>query len=458
MNIKRGLMLLFVLVFALGAVVPLLAVRPHVGGSAAGVAGEPKWPSLGGDFRRSGRSDDFGPLAGGVRWKFETGGAVVGSVTVGSEGRIHVACEDGKLYTLNSDGAALWMLDVNSPLLSAPSIGSDGSLYVGDRAGKLYAVTPDGRLNWTSDTGDAVYSSPAVGANGDVYVGSSDGTLYALAKADGAELWRFETKGPGALPKGAIFASPSIGADGTVYIAGLYDPNLYALNPADGSVKWVCRFPANSVDASTGGWPFASPVVAEDGTIYQTLLYDPNLYAIEPADGTIRWSVNLCDPRMFGGSTKAPTASDGWSEPVLGPDGTIYVSLDDRYLRAVHPSGVLLWVTQLGSSLDDIYGPGWSDVMVGPPGATSSEETGGFTLTVDSSGIVYAASDSGNIYVVSPGSLVLGQFTTGGWPAFPVIAADDLLILADSKDYSSLEKEAKNAVWAISTLETASRR
>ncbi len=457
MDIKRCSVLLLVLVFAFGAVVPLLAVRPQADDSEAGLVATPKWPSLGGGFGRSGRSDDFGPLAGGVRWKFELGGAVVGSVTVGTEGRIHIACEDGKLYTLNSEGAALWTLDVNAPLLSAPSLAPDGSLYVGGKAGKLYAVTPDGQLDWTGDTGDSVYSSPAVGANG-VYVGSSDGTLYALAKADGAELWRFKTRGPGALPTGAIFASPSIGADGTVYVAGLYDPNLYALNPTDGSVKWVCRFPPTSADSSTGGWPFASPVVAADGTIYQVLLYDPNLYAIEPADGTIRWSVNLCDPRLFGGSTKAPAASDGWSEPVLGPDGTIYVSLDDRYLRAVHPSGVLLWVTQLGSSPDDIYGPGWSDLIVAPPGVMQSQEAGGFTLTVDGSGIVYAASDSGNVYAVSPGSLALAQFPTGGWPAFPVIAADDLLVLADSKDYSSLEKEAKNAVWGIGALPTPSRR
>jgi outer membrane protein assembly factor BamB len=391
----------------------------------AAAAPEPRWPSLGGDYRRSGQSRDLGPLAGAIRWTFETGGAVISSVTVGFDSRIHVACEDGKLYTLNSEGKPLWVLDVNSPLMSAPSLGSDGSLYVGGRSGQVHAVNPDGSLRWTFKTADFVYSSPAVGANGDVYVGSSDGTLYALHGDDGTELWRFTTKGSGRLPAGAILASPSIGPDGTVYIGGLYDPNLYALDPADGSVKWACRFPPNSDDPSTGGWPFASPVVAEDGTIYQTLLYDSHLYAIDPTDGTIRWAVDLCDSRMFGRGGNTLSTSDGWSESVLGPDGTIYVSLDDPYLRAVDPSGVLMWVTQLG-------------------------EVGGLTLTVDSSGIVYAAAEDGHIYVVTPGSLTIAQFTTGGWPAFPVIIADDLLILADSKDYSSLNAGGKNSVWAIS--------
>ena len=36
---------------------------------------------------------------------------------------------------------------------------------------------------------------------------------------------------------GLIDASPAIAADGTIYI-GSWDNNVYALNPADGSLKW----------------------------------------------------------------------------------------------------------------------------------------------------------------------------------------------------------------------------
>jgi len=397
----------------------------------SGPAVESRWLSLGGNFQRTGLSRSQGPLQGEVQWQFETGGAVVSSVTVGFDGRIHVGCEDGKLYTLNAKGKPLWVADVNTPLVSAPTMGPDGGLYVGGRDGRLFAVDPNGLLQWTCSTGDAIYSSPAVGPGGSIYVGSADGTLYAL-DPNGAELWQFQTQGPGALSNGAVFASPSVAADGTIYIAGLYDPNLYALNPADGSVKWVCRFPPNSDDPNAGGWPFAAPVVAPDGTIYQTLLYDRHLYAIEPNAGIILWSVDLCDPSLFGPQKGAELSGGGWSEPVLGPDGTIYVSLDDPYLRAIHPSGIIKWVTQLG-------------------------EVGVFTLTVDETGLIYAATGDGYVYVISPGSLRIAQFETGGWPVFPVIAADDLLILADSKDYSSLEAGATSAVWAISSQSLSQR-
>jgi len=414
------------LVVVLATAGPLLA-----GGPNKAEPGWAKWVSLGGDFRRSGLSQDAGPAPNGVKWTFETGGSVVGSVTVGAENQIHVGCEDGKLYTLGLDGATLWVLDVNAPLLSAPSIAPDGGLYVGSRDGAIYATDSQGVLRWTYNTGGAIYSSPAIAPSGDVYVASTDGTLYALDR-DGAELWQFTTDGPGVLPAGSIFASPAIGADGTVYIAGLYDPNLYALDPADGSVKWTCSFestPPQSAEQEGAGWPFVSPVVAEDGTIYQTLLYDRHLYAVDSNDGAIVWRTDLLDSNSgwFDANDAEQYAdADGWSEPVLGPDGTVYVSLDDPFLRAVDPNGHLKWATRLG-------------------------EIGGFTLTVEQEGWVYATGDDGHVYVVDSTGLEIGRIETGGWPAFPVLAAEGLLIVADSQDYSSLNTDARNAVYAISS-------
>jgi outer membrane protein assembly factor BamB len=384
------------------------------GGTAPEV--EAGWSTLGGDSSRAGMSRDQGPLQGEVKWKFETGAGVVSSVTTGPDGRIHVACENGRLYTLNTDGNLLWSVDVNAPLASAPTTGPDGSLFVGSRDGKLYAIDPNGKRRWTHATGGAIYSSPAVASNGNIYVGSADGNLYAL-RDDGSDLWQFKTAGTGLIAARAICVSPSLAPDGTVYVAGLYDPNLYALNPTDGSVKWACSFKA------CGGWPFASPVVGRDGTLYQTLLYDSHLYAIEPQRGTILWAVDLFDTPSI---PTRDTYADGWSEPVLGPDGTIYVSLDDVFLRAVDPAGHIKWATALG-------------------------DLGGFTLTVDRSGMIYAAADDGSIYVVYSSGTEVHRFMTGGWPAYPVIVGDDTLVVTDSRDYSMLTTDAKNAVWAISS-------
>ncbi len=393
-------------------------------------AAQGRWPSLGGDYTRSGMSPDEGLIEGAAQWTRDIGGSVIGSATVGCDGRVHVACEDGRLYTLDAGGVPLWTTDVNAPLLSAPSIGPDGRLFVGGRDGKLYSFDPNGRAGWTYAVGGEIYSSPAVASNGNVYFGSTNGRLHAFT-ADGSKRWSFQTEASANL-QGAVFASPSIGADGTVYIAGLYDPTLYALDPADGSVKWACSFalyPENPNDpngAKTGGWPFTSPVVGPDGTIYQTLLYDSYLYAIEPDDGTIRWSVDLLEtPVIDTTAMEFDPYADGWSEPVVGPDGTIYVSLDDPYLRAVDPGGALKWTVRLG-------------------------DLGGFTLTVDANGLVYAACDDGCVYVVDADGRQIGRWQTAGWPAYPIVTADGAVLVTDSQDDSMLITDAANTVQSLS--------
>jgi outer membrane protein assembly factor BamB len=407
-----------------------------------------KWKSLGGDFDRTGLSGNHGPESGCVKWAFETARAVSASITVGHDSTLYIPCEDGKLYALDPNGLLIWSYDANTPLISSPTIGPDGTLYVGGLNGRLYAIDISGNLRWTHSADGFVYSSPAVSAQGKIYIASQDGTLYALAP-DGSELWSFETKGPGVVPSGSIFSSPSIGAHETVYVAGLYDSNLYALNPADGSVKWTCHFQSR-------GWPVASPVVAEDGTTYQTLVYDSNLYAVDPNNGSIIWTTDLKVDCQFVDLYIAlnsslppveqirencpywiqlPTELDtyyaylqyrdasGWSEPVLGPDGTIYVSFDDPYLRAVDPTGVIKWITDLGT-------------------------IGGFTLTVGSNGNIYAASDDGYLYVVNPHGEEIAHFQSDSWLNFPVIA-DNLLIVADSRDNSLLITYENNKVYAL---------
>ncbi len=380
----------------------------------------------------------FGPKYGCVKWQFQTGGPVTAGVTIGLNNRVHIPCEDGKLYTLNHAGKLLWAYDTNSPLVCSPAVDRSGNVYVGAENGKLYAIDRIGRLLWTHTTDGPVYSSPVVLFDNpfpwpyppweqpiQIFVCSVDGTLYALGR-DGSELWTFETDSLSAVTTGAIFASPAIDRNGVLHIAGIYDPNLYALDSDDDSIKWNCNFSDPCRLYGRRPWPFASPVIAKDGTIYQTLLYDPNLYAINPKDGNIIWSTNLADPCSGWFEPYLPYPShpeivlyhvsgSAWSKPALAPDGTIYVSLNDPYLRAVNPNGTIKWVTKLGI-------------------------IGGFTLTVGSNGLIYAACDDARLYVVDPDGLQVAQFEGFGSLSFPTITIGRTIIVSD----------ANNTVWAIS--------
>ncbi|MHC4719668.1 MAG: right-handed parallel beta-helix repeat-containing protein [Planctomycetota bacterium] len=192
----------------------LFTVIPYSPGPAVAS----RWKSLGGDFDRSGLSDSNGPELGCVKWQFQTGGPVSAGVTVADNNVVHIACEDGNLYTLDVNGLLLWSYEVDSPLLSSPTIGPDGTVYVGGQNGKLYAVDVNGSLRWTHSTDGFIYSSPAVSNSGNhIYVCSQDGTVDALYR-DGSEHWTFEVGGLGAVT-GAILGSPAVGPDDTVYVA-----------------------------------------------------------------------------------------------------------------------------------------------------------------------------------------------------------------------------------------------
>jgi outer membrane protein assembly factor BamB len=423
------------------------------------------WKSLGNNYKRQGLSDFNGPELGCVKWAFDTNGPVTSSVAVGHDGRIYAACEDGNLYAIDPNGTLLWKYDANTPLKSSPSIGPDGTVYVGGENGWLYAIDKNGQSRWTYQTGGCIYSSPAVDSNGRIFVGSMDGKLYAIGP-DGSELWQFKTAGYAGRTNGSIIASPAIDSNGVVYITGSFDPNLYALNANDGSVKWkiiAADFDPNILDLHNSS---VSPVIGADGTIYWVLYekfipYPEEippwgyvtiegyfLYAVEPDNGRLKWKSSLTgfenwwyfeafpwlgpdsSPWIspeFTGSVKY-SDSNSWfrfgkwyksgcfSEPAIGPDGTIYISCDDPYLRAVDPNGKYKWTARLG--------------MVG-----------GFTMAVGADGLVYAACDDGYLCVVDGNGTELSRFISkDNIMSRPVIAENNQLIISD----------ANNKIWAIS--------
>lgn len=369
----------------------------------AGLETDSPWPSLGGDYSRSGLAHSSVVDGRSIVWVFDANAPVTAPVTVGTHGRIHIASGNGTVYTLDAEGRLLWSYETDAGLYSAPSVGPDGTVHVGDQQGRLHVIDPNGRLRWTFDTGGFVMASPAVAPDGTVFVGSQSGTLTAL-DSHGTRLWSFQTWAPFDLP-GAILASPALSHDGSmVYVGGLFDPNLYALDTGTGEVQWTCRFTDSTDPNAIGrGGSFASPVVAQDGTVYQTLLGDTNLYAIDANSGSVLWAADMS---VSLASEDDYVSTSGWSEPALGPDGTIYVASDDAYLRAVTPEGLVQWVTSLGTSR-------------------------GFTLCVGREGLICAAGDDGTVIVVDANGDVVSQFEGNGRLSYPLITDTGQVIVAD---------------------------
>jgi outer membrane protein assembly factor BamB len=292
---------------------------------------------------------------GNLLWKFSAGPMQVAPV-LGADGTIYVTNEDQFIFAVNHNGTQQWVAGggpyadkgmgsvaaaIDQTYLYTPWRGllravrltygtfswpagygfqrggsvtklANGVVVYTD-AGRLTAVDSTGRIQWqypvmnsalTTDTitknGGHVPvgnfwldSAMAVGDESTLYFCAVDSRLIALS-ADGQFLWEFKTKN-----HSVNHASPVIATDRTIYFAS-GDGTVYALYPG-GKLRWA-------FDAVGG--PFAAtPVLAEDGTIYAA--NDGGLYAIS-SEGKL-----LAQANVSGGVASSPT---------LGPDGTIYVA------------------------------------------------------------------------------------------------------------------------------------
>ena len=130
----------------------------------------------------------------------------------------------------------------------------------------------------------------AVAAAGMVYFGSSSqDKIYALDAADGSIRWTFLTEGP-------IRLAP-VFSDGRLY-AGSDDGYVYCLSARDGSLHWKSRvapdqrmIPGNGRIISL--WPVRTGLVVEDGTVYGTAGLFPEqgtyLAAFDALTGSLKY-------------------------------------------------------------------------------------------------------------------------------------------------------------------------
>jgi outer membrane protein assembly factor BamB len=229
-------------------------------------------------------------------------------------------------------------------------------LYASGNSGRVHEIAPNGQLRHSYSVSPAD-DSAAILSDGKLAIGSG---ILDLSTGRFLSFWMAQTM---------TFASPAVGSDGTVYAAAWDTPGLYAFYPNSTAQKW------NFIPESQGQ-PFAGPVVGDNGLVYQAFLDDSCLYAVDAKTGVLAWKANLADPCTVATSDRGLLGVESWSEPVLGPDGTVYASLDDPFIRAVNPAtGRIRWVTRLGTDR-------------------------GFTMAVDKQGYLYAASEDDCLYVL----------------------------------------------------------
>jgi outer membrane protein assembly factor BamB len=337
-------------------------------------------------------SDPYGP--GTLLWSSNTGGSVLSSPAIGTDGVVYVGSEDSCLYAVNPNGTEKWRFKTMGRVGSAPAIADGGVIYFGSSDGKAYAVGPDGGKRWEYSTGGEVSSSPAIGGDGSVYVGSADSCLHAL-RPDGALDWSYPTGGP-------VVASPVVDDQGNLYF-GSHDSVFYCLKP-DGSLKW--SYP-------TGGWIQASAALVSGAVVYFTS-FDGQIHALD-MEGGLLWKHDIGDSVL--------------SSPAVGWNGLVYVGSDQGPLYCFYPDGDVKWSFDTGGPVSSspaltldgtVYvGSGTDLWAMGSESGTAlwRHQTGSWVVSspaIGTDGTVYVGSDDHSLYALRG----TGLLDDGPWPKY----------------------------------------
>ncbi|MEM3011897.1 MAG: PKD domain-containing protein [Candidatus Hadarchaeales archaeon] len=254
------------------------------------------------------------------------------SPLIGSDGTIYLA-HDSRLSAFNpKDGSLKWSCNLGDIVLGAPTIGPDGTIFV--PCSHLHAVNPNGTIKWSWEGWTT--TTPAIGSDGTVYfvafiIRGKDiqYSLYALYPENGGEKWKYGTAG--------VAVPPVMGPDDTVYLG--HENALVAINP-NGTLKWSRTFENLFLGI---------PAIDNDGTIYLPgvsfrisggyVFENAVLMALNPSNGSTRWVFSIRSPYY-------PMPA-GVSSPAIGSGDTVYFGLN-RIIFAVNKNGGLKWTFDAG--------------------------------------------------------------------------------------------------------------
>jgi outer membrane protein assembly factor BamB len=226
---------------------------------------------------------------------------------------LFVASRDKNLYALDiKNGRELWRVAAADIMTATPALHGDLVIFAAYDGAVRAVSSKDGAARWTYDAklgiaGDVVVSGDRV------LVGSRSYDLIALDAATGKELWKHYYWF-------SWIESPPVVRDGVIYTGSSDALNVYAINLADGSLRWKTGVP---------GWSWQRTAVTEGLVIAGTAGAGPfpgpragSLVALDRATGAIRW-IYLDPP-----TEEALKAKKGWgfgASPVIA-EGLVYAA------------------------------------------------------------------------------------------------------------------------------------
>ncbi len=347
-------------------------------------------------------------------WSVETGGAPVwaGIERDAKSGLLFVGNESGVLHAIDRNGKSRWTFETGAAIRGQPRV-IGGHVYLHSDSGYLYKLTMGGKQSWRAkvDTGAPArlptnekgtrwdrYGSSLAADGTHIYVASRDKNLYALYIRSGQEAWR-------AAAGDIMTATPALHGDLVIFAA--YDGKVQAVSARDGSPRWSYdaklavagdvvvadnrvlvgsrSYDLIALNASTGkelwkhyywfSW-IESPPVVRDGVVYTGSSDATNVYAINLADGSLRW--------------KTPVPGYSWQRTAVN-DSLVIAGTVGAGAFPGSRAGSLVALDRATGAVRWIY--------LEPPSEEKAKGSWGFGASpVIADGVVYAADLNGRVY------------------------------------------------------------
>jgi outer membrane protein assembly factor BamB len=166
----------------------------------------------------------------------------------------------------------------------------DQYVYAGTVDGTLYAFDrTNGGVVWAYKYSRDIWASPLLD-NGVLYITSLDKHIYAVDAASGDKIWQFpaegETLDP---PMGGIVGTPTL-YDGVLYF-GSFNDHVYAVAADTHKELWTYE---------ASNWVWSSPVLDDVSGYLIGGDLDGHVFALDPIDGTEKWSFDMDAPLPTG--------------------------------------------------------------------------------------------------------------------------------------------------------------
>jgi outer membrane protein assembly factor BamB len=279
----------------------------------------------------------------------------------GSESRARLASAPvvagGRVYTIDTlavvrafdagTGATVWSAQVGSPQdrrggvswWNGESTGAYGLLFGGGVSfdgGRIYATSglgdvaafdaANGTELWRVRPGGPLRGAPTI-ANDNVYVTSQDNQIFALNPADGAIRW----SGSGTLETAGVFGVAAPAASQGTVVAGFSSGELTAYRYENGRVVWQDALARTSISTAVSSLSDidAEPVI-DAGRVF-AIGQGGRMVALELNTGQRVWEINAA----------------GISTPWVVGDWIFVVTDEAQLLAVARATGRVKWMSQL---------------------------------------------------------------------------------------------------------------